>query len=360
MNADYQRWRSCAWLRSLVFQWHKARSNVATSFQRPFSRDWEELLRASDLLSAESREESFREARELQTAGLVELKTQRYRSYQIERIVIPFAAEPRVKYLFADELPDASGAKFDFASVNWASPLTFVARETVTVGSAELLKLNEFLLKQPRSQQVVPIKERSLEVFGDEKRLDALVDSALFREGRLTLALLGCEMVAEPLAWKRGPAAAATRPVIVLENAATWHSYARWNAMTAQFSAVIYGGGNRFVDGVSFLAEIFRELGGPRRVFYFGDLDSAGLRIARRASERAQRLGLSPIEPHVWSYRELLKFHAVAMIAEEDDVVSEADLTWIGDLAESVRPLLASGRRLAQEHIGWEYLCRVL
>ena len=93
-------------------------------------------------------------------------------------------------------------------------------------------------------------------------------------------------------------------------------------------------------------------------MLYFGDLDSAGLRIPRRASERAQRLGLPQIEPHVWSYHALLRFNAADAGVEDDDV-SDADLAWIGDLAESVRPLLASGRRLAQEHIGWEYLCRV-
>jgi hypothetical protein len=45
MIADAKRWRSCAWLRELAQQWHAARGYAEpTDFQRPFSRDWEELL----------------------------------------------------------------------------------------------------------------------------------------------------------------------------------------------------------------------------------------------------------------------------------------------------------------------------
>ena len=162
MNLDSQRWRGCAWLRALVFQWHKSRGFAASNFQRPYSRDWEELLQAGNLISAELRAEAFREAKELEAAGLVDLKTVRYRPYQIERIVIPFAAEPRLREMFAGELPEAPDPRFDFTSVQWASPLAFLTSESVTVAPDDLLKLNEFLLKEPRTQTVVPIKERSL------------------------------------------------------------------------------------------------------------------------------------------------------------------------------------------------------
>jgi hypothetical protein len=32
------------------------------------------------------------------------------------------------------------------------------------------------------------------------------------------------------------------------------------------------------------------------------------------------------------------------------------DLVWLGELAEPVRLLLDTRRRLAQEHVGWEFL----
>jgi hypothetical protein len=357
MNLDSQRWRGCAWLRALVFQWHKSRGFAASNFHRPYSRDWEELLQAANLISAELRAEAFREAKELEAAGLVDLKTVRYRPYQIERIVVPFAAEPRLRELFAGELPAPPDPKFDFASVQWASPLAFLTRESVTVAPDDLLKLNEFLLQEPRTRSVVPIKERSLEIFGDEKRLDALVSTSLFRAGRLDwIRDLKCEIIGEPLAWKRGPAEAASGPVIVIENAATWHSYCRWNVERKLFSAVVYGCGNRFVDGFHFLPDIFRELGGPRRLLYFGDLDPRGLEIPQEASALAKNLGLPPVEPHLWSYRQLLKLGNGRGQPYDGEPASPTLYDWLADCAEPARQLFAANQRLAQEHVGWEFL----
>jgi len=360
MNLDSKRWRGCPWLRALVFQWHKSRGYAISSFQRPFSRDWEDLLQSGNLLSAESRNEAFREAGELQAAGLVDLKTVRYRPYQIERVVIPFAAELRLRELFAGDLPDAPDPKFDFASVTWASQLAFLSSESVSVAPDDLLKLNEFLLKHSPTQEVVPIKERSLEIFGDEKRLDALVSTSLFRAGRLDWVRdLKCELIGESLAWKRGPAEATAQPIIVVENAATWHSYCRWNVERKLFSAVVYGCGNRFVDGVRYLGDIFLELGGPRRVLYFGDLDPQGLLIPQEASNRSQAAGLPAIEPHLWSYRQLLAVANGRGQPWEGEQPAATLCDWLGECAEPVRQLFAASYRLAQEHVGWDFLHRI-
>ena len=357
MNLDSKRWRGCAWLRALAFQWHKSRGFPASNFQRPYSRDWEELLQAGNLISAESRAESFREAKELEAAGLVELKTVRYRPYQIERIVIPFAAESRLRELFVGELPAPPDPRFDFASVKWASPLAFLTNESVSVAPDDLLQMNQFLLQEPRNQAVVPIKERSLEIFGDEKRLDALVSTSLFRAGRLDWVRdLKCEIIGEPLAWKRGPVEAAGKPLLVIENAATWHSYCRWNEECKLFSAVVYGCGNRFVDGFHFLPDIFRELGGLRRILYFGDLDQRGLEIPQEAAGKAQILGSLSVEPHLWSYRQLLKLGAGHGQPYDGDRASPQLCDWLGECAEPVRQLFSAGQRLAQEHVGWEFL----
>jgi hypothetical protein len=359
MNADFQRWRACAWLRGLVFQWHKTRGCVASRFQRPFGKDWEELLEDSDLISAESRAESFCEAKQLESAGFVELKTHRYRPYQIERVVIPFTAEPRLRGMFGSELPDAPDPKFNFTSVQWASELAFLNSESIYVSPDDLLKLNEFLLKKPRTQSCVPIKERSLEIFGDEKRLDALVSTSLFRAGRMDWERdLKCEIVGEPLAWKRGPDEASTQPLLVIENAATWHSYCRWNVERRLFSAVVYGCGNRFVDGIRYLPDIFTELGGPRRVWYFGDLDPRGVEIPQEANSQARNLSLPPVEPHLWSYRQLLAVANNRSQPHDVESPSSTPCDWLSDCAEPVRQLFAAGQRLAQEHIGWEYLSK--
>jgi hypothetical protein len=167
---------------------------------------------------------------------------------------------------------------------------------------------------------------------------------------------LKCEIIGEPLAWKRGPAEAASGPVIVIENAATWHSYCRWNAERNLFSAVMYGCGNRFVDGFRFMPDIFRELGGLRRILYFGDLDPRGLEIPQEASVLAQSLGLPPVEPHLWSYRQLLKLGTGQGQPYDGDAASPELFDWLGDCAEPARQLFAANQRFAQEHVGWEFL----
>jgi hypothetical protein len=236
------------------------------------------------------------------------------------------------------------------------SELDFLREARVNIPFQDLQRLDHFLRNRCSEAEIVPIKERSLEIFGDEKRLDLLAASALFREGRLTLANLFCEIVGEPLAWKRGPVTAAHQPVIVLENAATWHSYARWNDRTRQFSAVIYGGGNRFVDGVLFLPEIFRELGGPRPVLYFGDLDPAGLAIPQRAARRSEASGLPSIQPHLWSYEQLLAFENNATPIDAPDPGAESLCQWLGPLADNARQLFSQSKRIPQEHLGRDFL----
>ena len=340
--------------RELFAQWQRARGARTGQAARPFTRGWEELLEDARLTSAAERNEAEADARSLAKDGMLELKPVRYRPHWIARVAIPLAAEAGWGESFGFRPPTDEEAR-RIREFPWAPALAFLREARVNLSFEELRRLNEFL-KQDGDRDVVPIKERSLEIFGDEKRLDALVNSALFRNGPLNLTRLHCDVVPEPLGWKRGPAAAADRPVIVLENAATWHSYARWNEATAQFSAVIYGGGNRFVDGVGFLGQIFHELGGTRPVFYFGDLDLAGLAIPQRACRRAQELGLPALQPHLWSYRQLLTFSREAVpIAEGGQQAGEL-CDWLGELAAAAQQLIADGRRLAQEHVGWEFL----
>jgi len=222
---------------------------------------------------------------------------------------------------------------------------------------ADLTAIDEYLSAERLQPVAVPIKERSLQIFHDEKRLDEIYrGSALFAPGRLSLEQLDCFVVPEPLPWERG--SDKSRPVMVLENVATWDSYRRWNEKHAFFSAVVYGGGERFREGVMHLAAIFTDLGGPRTVLYFGDLDRAGLRIPRVASRTAVDAGLPPITPHVWSYVQLLRLGVPEEEEADDDdkLDDDADCAWLGDLASRARSILRSGRRLPQERIGWEFL----
>lgn len=342
--------------RKLFLEWQRVRGAFSESDARPFSRRWEELLEDGGLTSSIERSDAERDARELATNGWVELKAVRYKPHQVERIVIPLIAEARWCEAFGFVPPSDEDARL-IREFPWEPAMAFVREARLSLSFIELRRINDFIKAGNRDCDIVPIKERSLELFGDEKRLDELLGSALFREGRLCERRdLRCEIIGVPLARKRGPAAASAQPIIVLENAATWHSYSRWNAERGMFSAVVYGDGNRFVDGVRYLADIFAELGGPRRVYYFGDLDPQGLRIPQLASKIAQSLGLSRIEPHLPSYRRLLE---IASGQGQNHAGDESEFNlcdWLEDCAEPARQLFARQQRLPQEHLGWDEL----
>lgn len=357
MNTDAL--RRMPLFRELFEQWRTNRGALVPGAAKlPFSRAWEKLLEDAGLVTAEQRSEALRDADTLEADGWVKTTRDRSRRYEILRIAILLASESRLRTLFADQLPSLA-LPFDAAAVSWAPELNFVPASRLQVAAEDLLKLNAFFQQGGCERLLVPVKERSLQIFGDEKRLDALRATTLFRADRLTLETLRCFVATEPLGWKRGPVV--TAPVLVVENAATFDSYARWNAQAAQFSAIVYGGGNRFADSVSRMTDIFSELGGPQRVLYFGDLDPAGIRIPRRASAIAQRTGLPPVEPDVQSYRWLLSIgQADATSIEETGELDDEDRSWFGELSEQVDVLLNAGRRLAQEHIGWEFLSRQL
>jgi hypothetical protein len=342
--------------RELFAQWQRARGGRADQALRRFSRNWEELLEDARIVSATERSEAERDARALEAGGWIQLKSVRYRPHLIDRVIIPLEAEGRWREAFGFVPPSDEEAR-QIREFDWEPELAFLRQARINLPFAELWQLNQFLKDHRQAKEIVPIKERSLQIFDDEKRLDVLLSSSLFRPDRLDLGKhLGCEVIGVPLAWKRGPANAAAEPIIITENAATWHTYCRWNAAHGGFSAVVYGDGNRAADGVQYLADVFGELGGHRRIFYFGGLDPQGVLIPQAASGRGQGMGLPIFEPHAWSYRELLRLGAGREQPCEFEEPSSTLCDWLGDHAEAARKLFAERRRLAQEHVSWDFL----
>ena len=109
------------------------------------------------------------------------------------------------------------------------------------------------------------------------------------------------------------------------------------------------------MDCVTRLHDVFAEIGGTRRILYFGDLDPQGLRIPRRASTTAARCRLPPVEPDLWSYAKLLGVGRRSPLGDVNDVADE-DLAWIAPLGSDVKAVLDSGTRIAQEGVTFECL----
>lgn len=338
--------------RALHDQWWNARAKKVGKSQVPFGRDWETLLTDAGLTTSDLRQEADRDARTLHAAGWIELIEARRRSHLIERVRIPLEREQALAVLFGD--PWESGESDHAASsVVWVPELQFLTQSRFTVPLADCIRINKFLQQPHPDGPNVPIKERSLEIFGDEKRLDALRATSLFREDRMTLEQLGCMVVPEPLGWIRGPTP--NGKVLILENAATFHSFAAWNQKAARYSAIIYGGGHRIIDGVGFLTYLKSEIGAISEVFYFGDLDPEGLRIPALANQRAHAIDLPPVEPLEDAYGFLLSLPHSCRAAMEDNL-RETPFEWLPKFELEVRQLFASSQRIAQEWLGTKNL----
>lgn len=159
----------------------------------------------------------------------------------------------------------------DYSTVAWAPELDFWPQLKAQQLEA-LMPVNDFLLRRRGLLPLVPAKERSLEIFGDEKRLQRMCQSGMLM-GKLPLSVLGCFQVSAPLPYR--PAAAPGRPVLVLENKDTYWSFGEWNTTANYFSAVVYGGGEAFQSTGAALAQTMREVQAGHAL-YFGDLDPKG------------------------------------------------------------------------------------
>jgi hypothetical protein len=217
-----------------------------------------------------------------------------------------------------------------------------------------LEQVNAWLVRRTGSKrpQVVPHRERSLEVFGNEKRLDTLVSSRLMESEVVTLDLLSCVWIPPQLPWKRiGTGGTA----LVVENAATYHSIARaLSGAGGSVDLVAYGGGNAFTKTVAGLAEA--DAGPVNQILYFGDLDEAGIAIPMRASTEASRFHLPPPIPALELYDLLLAHGRPESVTPAVPIRAHELASWFGPAAVHIEELLLSGVRLAQEAVGTELL----
>lgn len=237
----------------------------------------------------------------------------------------------------------------------WHPLLAFAAEERNTPRLKALRDINEWLKTDPDLSINVPIKERSLEIFGNEKRLDQLRAGGdrLF-DGKLTLAALACRVCPIPLPFESGPATACGRPILILENNDSWASFCVWNRTAGSFSAVAYAGGGHakgLAYDETFLDELL-SLHQATELVYFGDLDPAGLRIAAGAARRRAGRGGSPLMPGTRLYAWLLA-HGRRTKLESSESLLPADLEWLpADLRSQAVELFAAGLRVPQESLG--------
>jgi hypothetical protein len=247
--------------------------------------------------------------------------------------------------------------RIDASQVSWLPELGFCADLKVASLIELAVTVNNFLINNRRTLLPVPVRERSLQIFGDEKRLDSLVQNGGLFGGKLPLSAIGAFEVEPPLAHELS--GVNSKPVLVIENHHTFWSFCRWNARDRQYSAIIYGGGNAFVRAGKPADELMKRLN-TDQMEYFGDLDLAGIEIPWRFNQMAQQQGLAITAAPAIGLYEWLLAHGVRRDAVPiDKPASLSLLDWLSAaLANGVRELFLSGKWIPQESLGTESLAR--
>ncbi|AXH93554.1 Wadjet anti-phage system protein JetD domain-containing protein [Micromonospora aurantiaca] len=233
-------------------------------------------------------------------------------------------------------------------AVPWRPELAWALTARLTVGQVGVLQtVNTWLRDHGRASDVLPLHERSLDLFGYEKRLDSLIGTSLFGPDRLTLKLLRTFRAHPPLPVRRvgdGPI------LLVIENSDTFDSLRRALSTTpTAVGHIAWGAGEAFEASVLSVG----ELPDVHDVAYFGDLDAKGLHIPTAAAASANVEGLPQVRPARGLYQLMLENGNPQPGQAPVDPERAAELaTWLGEpSAVAAGELLTGGARVPQETV---------
>jgi hypothetical protein len=253
--------------------------------------------------------------------------------------------------ILREKTPDSKPGMHEIA---WPPELAFAASLKSRSHLEVLLRIREWLAGGGRKAALVPLKERSAEILGDEKRLDQLLKTDLFLPGALGLDTLRCYPVHLNLVWERGPTEA--RNVLIIENSNTYHSFCAWNAKSGEYAACVYGHGFMIHQTHEDLQSIMKETNSGAAILYFGDLDVPGIRIPVELGRLLNRIGLPTVKPAERWYGLLLDRFPEArahMRRKSPGTWTDSDLAWFSaEVQVRVRQVFEEGYRIPQELVG--------
>ncbi|HVW39846.1 MAG TPA: hypothetical protein VHC18_00700 [Amycolatopsis sp.] len=242
----------------------------------------------------------------------------------------------------------------------WPAAIEAAGRIATRENEIALLEtISSFLRNGGTSRPSVPLRERSLELFGDEKRIDRLMSTRLFTSGAVTLDLLRCHPVPIPFVsqWVPGSDDPQGTALLIAEN---HHTYASLLKVTRHRAAaegpgrhVGYGTGNQFPSAVLSVPLLSPP---PSRIVYFGDVDLKGLQTPLAAHTAAAKAGLPPVLPAVPLYEILFEVGCKQPNDHVHPDTAGAAAAWLTPFAERARDLLVDGIRIPQESVGYEQL----
>lgn len=282
---------------------------------------------------------------ELAASGLIELPVSKWDDTSLPRLPMYVT-----RVVVGGEAPAAQEAIVWHAELGWAAQLD-AGGQLNPADRRVLAQVNSWLRR--RGDTVVPQRERSLDIFDDEKLLDTVVFTHLFGPGRLTHPLLRCEPCWPPVHQE----ILGGGPWLVVENWTTFNTLAAYARGRGWDGRLIWGAGNQVGTRLESLAAD-KKAPGSGGLWYFGDIDTPGFSIARRAAERAARLGFGPIQPATALYGLCQARGSVRQGKKAvDEPLSKWIVDWLGEgLGRKVVAVLADKGKIVQETVGVELL----
>lgn len=192
---------------------------------------------------------------------------------------------------------------FPWRTFPWHPKLDWVVQcRSLSAQQVEFLRRVHEGLVNGTFREPAPLKYRSLQLTGDEKRLASLATTSLFGPSRLTFEMLACLPDALPLAWE---AVGDGGRMVIFENAVPFAVARRvLGEMTARpYDLIAYGGGRSVLAALGHIKTIERSV---ESIHYVGDLDHAGIDIAWCATRCSKDLGLPTLEPASELHRQML------------------------------------------------------
>lgn len=239
--------------------------------------------------------------------------------------------------------------KTDWAAISWMPELGFwmhlTESEKVTAKA-----INDWLISRKGCFMTVPLRERSLDIFGDEKYLDGRVRANALFSGRLALSAIGARKVDLPLPYRHQPGTPG-RPILIVENHHTFFSLCEWNTQEARYAAVVYGSGSAITSSGTALDEVIQEVSG-NGAEYFGDLDPEGISIPMRYNQNHD----TQLRPATWLYQKLLSSGRHRPLSATYTSESKKVTLWLPELSREIHGLWGGGKWLPQEGVGLEQL----
>lgn len=235
----------------------------------------------------------------------------------------------------------------------WVADLESLSPEQ----EAFLLRVQEGFVQGTFRKQA-PLKYRSLQLTGHEKRLGELARGSLFFPGRLSFEILGCVPEILPLALER---VGQDNIALIVENVGTFRT--AYNVLKEMpqppYGWLGFGAGGGFKQSILHLKLPEHKM---ERIEYLGDIDRPGLSIAQFVRQLAEHEGLSPVIPAYGLHQAMLNSlkqlgypGGIEYMAKEqrNDPNDESLISWLpNEIHQEVLQLIRAGKRVPEEVLG--------